>query len=428
MDSWIAERLAAGAAGPTAFALLFAAGVVASLLPCVYPLYPITAAVIRQRPGDGRVNAATYYLGLAAMYAVLGGVAAALGGAFNTLLRLAATQLLLGSLLVVLALATAGWIHLPLFEPRRASVRAGMVGTFVLGASAGFLSSACVGPVVVGVLLKVATATEAVTVGSVVGASLRMLAFGLGVGVPFFAIAMFGLRLPRSGPWMTAIQSGLAAVLLFFAAGYLEKGLILTGLDEATARTAVVAAGVTAVFAFVVQDRQLPRGTRASRSLAGVGLVASASIMFHHLEPSSRPSTSFASASTVDGAGPPVEGPPMKVEGNLKWHLDPGAAYAEAQSRGKNVFIDFFGSWCTNCKAFSELAQTDEDLNEALASAVLLQIDDRSAAFDRYRADPRFPELKVGLPFFVITDPDENLLYKTSDYLATNEMQLFLSD
>lgn len=53
---------------------------------------------------------------------------------------------------------------------------------------------------------------------------------------------------------------------------------------------------------------------------------------------------------------------------------------------------------------------------------------DNTTLFEQYHADPRFPELKVGLPFFLITDPKEALLYKTSDFTKTDEMALFLNE
>jgi thiol:disulfide interchange protein len=33
---------------------MFLGGMAASLLPCVYPLYPITVSIIRNRAGEGR--------------------------------------------------------------------------------------------------------------------------------------------------------------------------------------------------------------------------------------------------------------------------------------------------------------------------------------------------------------------------------------
>ena len=108
--------------------------------------------------------------------------------------------------------------------------------------------------------------------------------------------------------------------------------------------------------------------------------------------------------------------------------MDHDAAYAAAKEKNKPVFIDFHADWCTNCKEFQKTTQSNLTLNEALKNAVLLKVYEGSATFKKYAADTRFPELKVGLPFFVITDKDENLLYKTNDYLKSDEMSMFLSN
>jgi thiol:disulfide interchange protein DsbD len=110
----------------------------------------------------------------------------------------------------------------------------------------------------------------------------------------------------------------------------------------------------------------------------------------------------------------------------LKWFLNRDDALAEAKQRGKPVFVDFYGSWCANCKAFEELTHTNEALGKALGGAVLLKIRDTSPDFKVWQNDSRFPELKVGLPFFVIMDASGKLLYKTSDYTRIDEMMLFL--
>ena len=59
---------------------------------------------------------------------------------------------------------------------------------------------------------------------------------------------------------------------------------------------------------------------------------------------------------------------------------------------------------------------------------MLLKIQDTEPAFTEWQKDARFPELKVGLPFFVIMDVKGNLLYKTSDYTQTEDMLLFLQE
>ncbi|MFP4292871.1 MAG: thioredoxin family protein [Cyclobacteriaceae bacterium] len=103
-------------------------------------------------------------------------------------------------------------------------------------------------------------------------------------------------------------------------------------------------------------------------------------------------------------------------------------AYQQAAQSGKLVFVDFHGDWCTNCKAFQKMTQEDQALNEALQNAVLYKVYDTSAEFEKYRNDERFPELKIGIPFFLITDAQGNVIYKTNDYTKTEEMMLFLED
>ena len=119
--------------------------------------------------------------------------------------------------------------------------------------------------------------------------------------------------------------------------------------------------------------------------------------------------------------------PNLEEKGNLTWYLNKEAAYQKAAETGKPVFVDFHGDWCTNCKAFQKQTQEDMDLNAALRNAVLYKVYDTSEEFEKYRSDPRFPELKVGLPFFLITDASGNVIYKTNDFTKTGEMELFLN-
>ena len=70
---------------------LFAAGLVTSLTPCVYPMIPITAGVLGGAGAVGRSRGRTvvmslvYALGLATVYASLGLVAGLTGTLFGTI-------------------------------------------------------------------------------------------------------------------------------------------------------------------------------------------------------------------------------------------------------------------------------------------------------------------------------------------------------
>ena len=77
----------------TAMPLLFALGVATSLTPCVYPMIPITAAIVGgQTVGEARPSrwrplllSLCYVMGLALVYSALGVVAGVTGTMFGSI-------------------------------------------------------------------------------------------------------------------------------------------------------------------------------------------------------------------------------------------------------------------------------------------------------------------------------------------------------
>lgn len=416
-NAWVGSQLGQ-ASGPGAIGLLVLAGALASLLPCVYPLYPITAAVLGKRSSPlGRfAHPLAYYLGLATMYLTFGVIAGLSGGAFNEVLRLPLTNLLIAALLLCLALATAGLLHFPVLQPQTDSSSDSLFATVTMGAGAGLLSSACVGPVVVSVLVALAANTASLSALSVLLAAGKMFAFGLGVGVPFLLIGVFGLALPRGGRWMLTVQYFFAVLIIYFALGYAVKGLEGLGLAD-QAPHILLALSAVVLGTFFLLNGERPLTDRVKMSLASGALVSGLCGMLV-LTGGSRVGTANAQSSSASSN--------VEEKAGLTWHLDKTAAYQAAALQGKPVFIDFYGSWCTNCRAFEQRTTQDAQLKAALAGAVLLKIYDTAPLFQTYKHDPRFPELKVGLPFFLITDSQENIVYKTNDFTKTEEMILFL--
>src|SRR5438552_3377118 len=82
--------LGGGGVGAVTFAVLFLAGVLTSLTPCVYPLIPITVSVFGARQVEHRTRSlglsATYVGGIALTYSALGLFAALSGKAFGSAL------------------------------------------------------------------------------------------------------------------------------------------------------------------------------------------------------------------------------------------------------------------------------------------------------------------------------------------------------
>jgi len=93
-----------------ALAAMFGAGLLTSLTPCVYPMIPITAAVIagtsrEDQPKSRTVGLTlTYAVGLATVYALLGAIAGLTGQLFGTVSASPWARLAIGNLLVLFAL------------------------------------------------------------------------------------------------------------------------------------------------------------------------------------------------------------------------------------------------------------------------------------------------------------------------------------
>lgn len=423
MNDWVGSQLAEST-GIGSYLFLFLGGAMASLLPCVYPVYPLTVNFLRHRSSKfGKfAHPLAYYLGLAGIYLLFGIIASLTGGAFNEILRLPVANLSIGILLFIMALATVDYLHLPLFGGQIDSEHQGLGGTILMGAGAGLLSSACVGPIVVSILIAIASNASGITFALAATAAIKMMLFGLGVGIPVLLLGVFGMALPKSGKWMLYVQWIFAVLIGYFAYGYLVKGLNGSGLSNEVAFSVFIGAVLLFLAAFQLQSKEKPKQKRVSLALYSLAGVIGFFIIGANLLPASSGTAATDQLNSTNTSQPNIE-----QKGKLSWYLNKEAAYQKAAETGKLVFVDFHGDWCTNCKAFQKKTQSDEALNASLQNAVLYKVYDTSSEFEKYRNDPRFPELKVGLPFFLITDAKENVIYKTNDFTKTEEMQLFLN-
>ena len=216
----------------TAIPLLFGLGVLTSLTPCIYPMIPITAAIV----GGGSVGerasrwrplalSLCYAVGLALVYASLGLLAGLTGTLFGAVSTNPWALFLMANLLLVTALAMLDVIpiRLPAWVVQRAST-AGTggraTGALVMGMMSGLVAAPCSAPVMTAVLTWV-TATRSATLGF-----LYLLAFSLGmcallvvVGLSTGALS----RLPRAGSWMLWIKRLFAIVMIGVAEWYLMQ-------------------------------------------------------------------------------------------------------------------------------------------------------------------------------------------------------------
>ena len=220
----------------TAIPLLFASGVLTSLTPCIYPMIPITAAIVGGKSvgtGDGAsrfrpiVLTLSYVFGLALVYASLGLLAGLTGTLFGFVSSNPWSYFAMANLLVLFALVMLDVIPLRLpaallGRVTQAGRGGAMAGAFVMEAASGLVAAPCSAPVMAAVLTWVGT-TRSGVLGFVYlfVFSLGMCTFLVVAGISTGALA----RLPRAGTWMLWVKRGFALLML----GAAEYYLVLMG-------------------------------------------------------------------------------------------------------------------------------------------------------------------------------------------------------
>ncbi|MBW7933800.1 MAG: sulfite exporter TauE/SafE family protein [Gemmatimonadaceae bacterium] len=216
-----------------ALPLTFAAGVLSSLTPCVYPMIPITAAVVAGTRGaavetprrhlGALAPTAGYVLGLSLVYASLGLIAGLTGTLFGAVSTHPAALLLQANVLLLFALMSLDVI--PVLVPSRLMTWAArresggrFWGAAAMGAVSGIVAAPCGAPIF-GALLTWVAGT-----GNAVLGFGYLFSFALGMSSLLMAVGLGTdrlIQLPRAGAWMVWIKRGFAALMIGVAEWYL---------------------------------------------------------------------------------------------------------------------------------------------------------------------------------------------------------------
>jgi cytochrome c-type biogenesis protein len=212
---------------------LFGAGVASFLAPCVVPLVPAYLGLVVGETVDAKDTAKVvpatlvFIAGFALVFAGLGVFAGGIGSS------LADEQIWLqrigGLLVFIMGLVLLGVLKGTALQERRLVKRlpkTGPLRPFVLGVGFGAAWSPCVGP------LLAAALTVAANEGDPVRGGALLIAYSLGIGVPFLAASLglasspsLAARLRRIGPTLERIGGALLVVLGILLATGLYKHL-----------------------------------------------------------------------------------------------------------------------------------------------------------------------------------------------------------
>lgn len=213
---------------------IFIAGIIggfaAFLMPCIYPMVPLTVSYFTKQSGTrgkGVVNALLYGLFIIVIYVALGMLVTLLFGAsaLNEAASSAWFNLLFFLIIVIFAISFLGAFEITL--PSRfvnkmdeKSNQRGFLGLFFMAFTLALVSFSCTGPII-GYLL-----VEAVAEGALLGPAIGMLGFSVALAVPFMIFAFFPSLLkemPKSGGWLNTVKVSLGFLELALAFKFLSN-------------------------------------------------------------------------------------------------------------------------------------------------------------------------------------------------------------
>jgi thiol:disulfide interchange protein len=208
----------------------FLGGFLALLMPCIYPLLPLTVSFFTKRSGNrskGIMQSAIYGLSIIVIYVSLGLIITLLFGsdALNALATNGVFNLFFFLLLVVFGISFLGAFEITLpssFANKldQNSDKGGTIGIFFMAATLVVVSFSCTGPIIGSLLV------DAASKGDRLAPAIGMFGFSLALALPFTLFALFPSMLkslPKSGGWLNSVKVVLGFLELAFALKFLSN-------------------------------------------------------------------------------------------------------------------------------------------------------------------------------------------------------------
>jgi len=376
----------------------FVGGLLAVVMPCIWPVIPMTVSFFLKRAKTSRRrgirDALIYGLSIIVIYLTLGLLVTAIFGSdtLNALSTNAVFNVLLFLLLVVFALSFFGWfeIRLPESWASRVDEKADSLSTgssswttylsiFLMALTLVLVSFSCTAPIV-GLLL-----VETATSGQWLAPAVGMLGFAVALALPFTLFALFPSWLqqaPKSGSWMNTLKVTLGFIELAFALKFLSVADLAYGwhiLDREVFLSlwivifALLGAYLCGWLKLVEEEH---RGKWQVPCVMG-GLVSLAFAMYMV------PGLWGAPCKAVSAFAPPMYTQDFNMNSKVveARYNDFDEALAAARRENKLILIDFTGFGCVNCRKMEAAVWTDPQVADMLMNdyiLVSLYVDDKT--------------------------------------------------
>ncbi|MCJ2178226.1 protein-disulfide reductase DsbD family protein [Novosphingobium album (ex Hu et al. 2023)] len=313
-----------------------AGGLLLNVMPCVFPILSLKALSLA-RAGESeahaRIEGLAYAAGVIVACLALGGVLLALraggeqvGWAFQLQEPLVVVALFLLATAITANLLGLFEFTVPGFVGS-GSPRSYTQGAFATGLLAAFVATPCTGPFM-------ASAMGAALLLPVLPALALFAALGLGIALPFLAVAFvpaLRTRLPKPGAWMVRLRHWMALPMGLTA---LALAWLVWKVGGGNFATVALAITVVVIILLGWSGRRQRRGHAAAVQAAGALLVALAGLL---LLPKPVP-------------------PTASIESILDTRPFSEEALANARAAGKPVFVYMTADWCLTCKVNEEVA------------------------------------------------------------------------
>lgn len=325
---------------------MFLGGLALNLTPCVYPMIPVTMAYFSHQASPRRAlaMAGLYVAGMSLSYAVLGMITAWAGGLLGAWLQHPAVLVLIAGVIVALALSMFGAydLQVPSVLLRRLGhAPAGALGAVLMGAGVGLVAAPCVGPFIAGLVFYV------IQQGDPVRGFLLFFALGLGMGLPYMALAMAVVRthhLPKSGAWLIWTKKALGCLLLGLAV-YFLRPIMPDGLTVVL--TVVLLAGSGVYLGWLERTKVKSPRFAWVRMAAGTALLIAAASMAW----------------------------PRQTAVSVPWQPFSSVALEAARHAGRPAVVDVSAEWCLPCVELNHVTFRHPDVVAALAGLTTLRLD-----------------------------------------------------
>jgi len=392
--------------------LAMSMGFLALLTPCVFPMIPITISFFMHRSentNSSPVKSATVYmLGIVLTFTFLGMMLAILLGASgaNQLAANPIVNMFIAFLFIYFAMSLFGFYEIEIPESlRRLSLQKenseGYVGILFMALTFTLTSFTCTVQFM-GLILVAASQGE--WFWPIIG----MLIFSLAFASPFFFLALFPhylTKLPQSGGWLNSVKVVMGFLELAAAFKFISNTDLVWNWNIFTYEVVLYLWALIMlltglyIFGLIKFKNDSPVTFSIQRSLFALAFIF------------------FGTYLAAGNHGYDINGniksylPPKKYQSNLVWNNNLDVAFIIAAEQNKNIFIDFTGVTCTNCRWMETNIFSINSVEELMSQYVLVSLytdagegylEKREYQINRFET--------AALPYYVILDSNDKVL------------------